>query len=63
MITLELNEREARLLMKGLYERDRAIRRKRSWRLSEKVIALAEVEVLYKKIKGTVSEGESSERH
>lgn len=44
--TIELNEREISLLRVSLYERRRAIRRKRSWRLSEQAVAIADVNSL-----------------
>lgn len=49
-ITVELNERELHLLAVSLWERDRSIRRKRSWRASEKAASLADVHRLERKL-------------
>lgn len=54
--SVELTEREANIIRFGLAERDKAIRRKRSWRASEKAVALVENKELYVKIRSLFGE-------
>ena len=48
--TITLNSREAHTLLVGLSESVAVIRRKRSWRLSEKAAAVVDIKMLAEKI-------------